>query len=686
MEGMTRTWEQQMALDNSPKTSWPSFTYSLVENMGRENMAKNVSEAKEQTSYREIKAIATWYLKQRTEKGPTLSKAVDALQALEHMKTVAEEKRKENAEKRKRKAEEDKENDAPKKVRRSKKLRIPSEQIEHQNAKIKRDMTSRKNIHQIRQDKSQNEMTRAIAFAFYPSKELHQGLMRWLDIADQIDLHVKEVVERFASSGEKASFEYIRDQHICLSKKHHADLQKKGTLHLLEGWEKRQRYISMPIDMQQALVMESNAGCSSAQTNYERGNNKGYELGEKDGARRFRTLKSLATGLCVDRDTGTVTISPRSDFVSKTADRGVYLKDRLIHYLCDRVETKNGMVSYMPTKKWGNDLVVGKTRGGRGFTLRFDSVFRRWSLILATNVWQKGSPFRPEIISSLLTDLRKTTIRARRWILRTDALFSRDLSTGNLCSIDPGVRTPWTCYDAHSRRCYNVYPDMVGTLTRIYDEISLLQQKQAIPNPCTKIHVKRKRKKKRERKKAEGRRKKKLCHRRRSLAKQITHKHDQITSIVRQAHNAFANHLVRNYDTIVLPEFMTKNMVRKRRQKMQLPPIRENDQINGPREGAFTLRKTTRKAMSSISHFKFRQRILSKALADPNKVKHINITTEEYSTKQCPFCDFIHHKIGGKKVFKCEASACGFVGDRDCVGAFNIKLRAITKNEIAAVI
>jgi len=125
---------------------------------------------------------------------------------------------------------------------------------------------------------------------------------------------------------------------------------------------------------------------------------------------------------------------------------------------------------------------------------------------------------------------------------------------------------------------------------------------------------------------------------------------------------------------------------------MKLPPIREPDEgvneTKGPREGAFTLHKTTRKAMRNISHFKFRQRLVAKALTDPHRIKTVNITTK------LPFCDFIHHKIGSNKVFKCGNVHCGFVGDRDCVGGFNIKLRSrfniklrsIIKNEIAVAI
>ena len=277
-------------------------------------------------------------------------------------------------------------------------------------------------------------------------------------------------------------------------------------------------------------------------------------------------------------------------------------------------------------------------------------------------------------------------VRARRWIQRTQRLFHRE-TYENTCAIDPGVRTPWTSYDFNERSFMDVYPDLVDTLARRHRNISYLQKKQTPKSAGTKKR-KRSRQRKRKRKKEAGRKKKKKRTWKTSIAKRINRQYDKISSIARQAHNAFANHLVRHYDTIILPEFMTKKMVMKRRRKMDLPPLREGEAVNAtvPREGSITLHKTTRKAMQNLAHYKFRQRLIAKALADPQKRKRVLITTEEYTTKQCPFCEFVHHKIGGMKVFLCEGERCGFVGGRDCVGAFNIGLRSIVKKEVAPVV
>ena len=158
--------------------------------------------------------------------------------------------------------------------------------------------------------------------------------------------------------------------------------------------------------------------------------------------------------------------------------------------------------------------------------------------------------------------------------------------------------------------------------------------------------------------------------------------YDKIDGIVKQAHGAFANFLVMNYDTVIMPEFMTAGMVKKRRKKLKLPPIRDIADTNTPRQGGYTLHKTTRKAASSIAHYQFRQRLFAKAKGDPSGKKDVVLNTEEYTTKQCPFCPFVHHKIGGNKVFQCQNEDCLFRGPRDCVGAFNGTLRAVVKKEV----
>ena len=581
---------------------------------------------------------------------------------------------------------------APKKRR--KYLTTAAEEKAHWEAKAKRragtkdaeKSTSKAEIKPdagVKKEKDSTSM-RAMALRLYPSLALTKGLLRWLDIADALDAHVKDALEAFAAGGEKASFRYLRDEHICLTSAKLKRMEKDGTLDQLRDLERRRSYMELPLDVQQAIVNESVANFTANQTNLEKGHNKGFETRSRESSRRWKTLKFLATGMCVKQATGEVIMYPQSDFVDKDADRGMYIKDRLVAFLCPTRRDKKGRESRVPTKHWGNHLQCGKNKGGRAFTIRYDTLGKKWYLILSYDARVKGAPLRESAYVSLRTDTRASAKRARKWIERQDLLFNSPAVRGNMCSIDPGSRTPWTCFDAHRKGFYDVYPDLVATLANHHNNIARIQSRAA---PCVPKEGSRSREKRRKKRHAKGssNRKRKRNYRR-SCNRLMNDKYDLMKTTVRQAHNAFANHLVRAYDVIIMPEFMTAGMVRKRRQLLKLPGMKESDSVNGPREGMFTLHKTTRKAMRWISHFAFRQRLFAKAMADPHQVKDVICTTEEYTTKQCPYCDFVHHKIGSSKVFKCGNENCRFVGRRDNVGAFNIGLRSIVKGEVREVL
>ena len=57
------------------------------------------------------------------------------------------------------------------------------------------------------------------------------------------------------------------------------------------------------------------------------------------------------------------------------------------------------------------------------------------------------------------------------------------------------------------------------------------------------------------------------------------------------------------------------------------------------------------------------------------------IYTEEYTSKTCGSCGYIHKKLGGSKVFSCPQ--CKTKLDRDINSARNILLRYLTKKESA---
>jgi putative transposase len=79
------------------------------------------------------------------------------------------------------------------------------------------------------------------------------------------------------------------------------------------------------------------------------------------------------------------------------------------------------------------------------------------------------------------------------------------------------------------------------------------------------------------------------------------------------------------------------------------------------------IRSETVRKMMLWSHYTFRQRLKHKAILLGCRVHEV---TEEYTSKSCGECGRIHHKLGGRKVFKCPH--CSWKIDRDFNGARNI--------------
>ena len=114
-------------------------------------------------------------------------------------------------------------------------------------------------------------------------------------------------------------------------------------------------------------------------------------------------------------------------------------------------------------------------------------------------------------------------------------------------------------------------------------------------------------------------------------------------------HYQCAKFLVDRYSAVVIPVFGSRRMSSKK------------DRI---------LRKKTVRSMLHLGHYKFRQRL--KETAEKRGVSIIECS-EEYTSKTCSSCGWIHPNLGGRKEFKCKD--CGLIIDRDLQGAFNIFLK-----------
>jgi putative transposase len=129
----------------------------------------------------------------------------------------------------------------------------------------------------------------------------------------------------------------------------------------------------------------------------------------------------------------------------------------------------------------------------------------------------------------------------------------------------------------------------------------------------------------------------------------------KVQQIVDNLHKKVINFLVDNFQNILIPSFKVSKMV-------------EKQQGNKKRK----LSRDTTRSLLSLSHFKFRERLIWKATSLGRKVFVVN---EAYTTKTCAHCG-TKQEMGSKEVFKCN---CGYMADRDINAAKNIYLRFLSK-------
>jgi transposase len=122
---------------------------------------------------------------------------------------------------------------------------------------------------------------------------------------------------------------------------------------------------------------------------------------------------------------------------------------------------------------------------------------------------------------------------------------------------------------------------------------------------------------------------------------------NQKSNLINDLHLKSIGFLLKNYNTIILPEFNTHDMVK------------------GSNKHGLN------KSLMNLRHFQFRSRLLNKAKQYPN-IKVI-ICTEEYTTKTCGCCGTLNDIELSDRVFNC--SKCGFSCHRDLNAARNIFMK-----------
>ena len=195
----------------------------------------------------------------------------------------------------------------------------------------------------------------------------------------------------------------------------------------------------------------------------------------------------------------------------------------------------------------------------------------------------------------------------------------------NVAAIDPGVRTFLTTWSPNGE----AYKLGDGDSTRLYGK--MLQVDRLISS-VNKSH---------------GRSK-----RRKTMVLQALR--SKIENLQKDIHYQCANFMVSKYDSILLPVFGSKRMSSKLVRRLNTKTVR---------------------SMLGMGHYAFRQRLCQVA---ERRGVNILLCTEEYTSKTCSCCGWIHHSLGGAKSFKCRE--CGSTIDRDLQGAFNIFLKYVKEH------
>ena len=128
----------------------------------------------------------------------------------------------------------------------------------------------------------------------------------------------------------------------------------------------------------------------------------------------------------------------------------------------------------------------------------------------------------------------------------------------------------------------------------------------------------------------------------------------KVRNIVVDFHRKTCSWLTNNFGHILLPNFKVKNMVNK------------SDRNIG---------KSTVRGMLSLSHYKFRQRLLEMGQSRGCKVY---ICNEAHTTQACGRCGILNKKVKGSRTFNCNH--CKVKVDRDYNGARNILIKHLIKD------
>lgn len=206
---------------------------------------------------------------------------------------------------------------------------------------------------------------------------------------------------------------------------------------------------------------------------------------------------------------------------------------------------------------------------------------------------------------------------------------SQACKTDKCVALDPGVRTFMTGYSPQGT-AFSLGDKDVSRVQRLCQHLDdLIFKKETAP-----------------------------VNRRWRLQRAVVHARERIRNLVTEVHCKSVRYLIRNYSTILIPEFNVSQMVKR---------------------GARKITRKTVRQMLTWRHYDFRQRLLTSGIRDN---VNIVVCTEEYTSKTCTNCGVLHQTLGGNKKFACKT--CGCKIDRDMNGARNIYLKNIVAQEVTS--
>jgi IS605 OrfB family transposase len=207
--------------------------------------------------------------------------------------------------------------------------------------------------------------------------------------------------------------------------------------------------------------------------------------------------------------------------------------------------------------------------------------------------------------------------------------------SGEICALDPGVRTFQTVYGTD------------GLIAQVGTSFETIEKDLLKADNLISKHSK---SPTQEKKKYTKQEKKKYKQKKKKYKKRYLRIFEKVRNRIRDLHHKVASWLCRTYRVILLPKFETASMVSKHQ-----------------------LSHKTCRSMLTWSHYAFQTRL--KHHAQHHGVK-LRIVNEAYTSKTCGCCGKVNGSLGASKTFNC--ASCNSKMDRDENAARNIMLRNLS--------